>query len=157
MIIIFGVLNLENGENVVNARTRRREHADCGSSLVSDCVAFLNPPPFPHPFLRVIVDLIHPFFPSSVSLRHACLSPFGTHSALSSSDSLVEKMREVISIHVGQAGVQIGNACCESFFRNIVDRSPQKRDFDASYMSCAPCLWLFFLIDTSYFRGTLHR
>ena len=26
---------------------------------------------------------------------------------------LVEKMREVISIHVGQAGVQIGNACCE--------------------------------------------
>lgn len=22
-------------------------------------------------------------------------------------------MREVISIHVGQAGVQIGNACCE--------------------------------------------
>jgi tubulin alpha len=24
-------------------------------------------------------------------------------------------MREVISVHVGQAGVQIGNACCESF------------------------------------------
>ena len=23
-------------------------------------------------------------------------------------------MREVISIHVGQAGVQIGNACCKS-------------------------------------------
>jgi hypothetical protein len=23
------------------------------------------------------------------------------------------KMREVISVHVGQAGVQIGNACCE--------------------------------------------
>ena len=23
-------------------------------------------------------------------------------------------MREVISLHVGQAGVQIGNACCES-------------------------------------------
>ena len=23
-------------------------------------------------------------------------------------------MREVISVHVGQAGVQIGNACCES-------------------------------------------
>jgi hypothetical protein len=22
-------------------------------------------------------------------------------------------MREVISVHVGQAGVQIGNACCE--------------------------------------------
>jgi hypothetical protein len=25
------------------------------------------------------------------------------------------KMREVISVHVGQAGVQIGNACCKSF------------------------------------------
>ena len=25
-------------------------------------------------------------------------------------------MREVISVHVGQAGVQIGNACCMSFF-----------------------------------------
>jgi hypothetical protein len=24
-------------------------------------------------------------------------------------------MREVISVHVGQAGVQIGNACCKSF------------------------------------------
>lgn len=24
-------------------------------------------------------------------------------------------MREVISVHVGQAGVQIGNACCESY------------------------------------------
>jgi hypothetical protein len=24
-------------------------------------------------------------------------------------------MREVISVHVGQAGVQIGNACCEFF------------------------------------------
>jgi len=26
---------------------------------------------------------------------------------------LRSKMREVISIHVGQAGVQIGNACCK--------------------------------------------
>ena len=25
-------------------------------------------------------------------------------------------MREVISVHVGQAGVQIGNACCKSYF-----------------------------------------
>lgn len=25
-------------------------------------------------------------------------------------------MREVISVHVGQAGVQIGNACCMFFF-----------------------------------------
>jgi len=24
-------------------------------------------------------------------------------------------MREVISVHVGQAGVQIGNACCKPF------------------------------------------
>lgn len=24
-------------------------------------------------------------------------------------------MREVISVHVGQAGVQIGNACCKSY------------------------------------------
>lgn len=34
---------------------------------------------------------------------------------LRSSYSLL-KMREVISVHVGQAGVQIGNACCMSFF-----------------------------------------
>ena len=27
-------------------------------------------------------------------------------------------MREVISVHVGQAGVQIGNACCESLFHS---------------------------------------
>lgn len=26
-------------------------------------------------------------------------------------------MREVISVHVGQAGVQIGNACCKSLWR----------------------------------------
>jgi hypothetical protein len=28
--------------------------------------------------------------------------------------AFITEMREVISIHVGQAGVQIGNACCES-------------------------------------------
>lgn len=27
-------------------------------------------------------------------------------------------MREVISVHVGQAGVQIGNACCKSLVFN---------------------------------------
>ena len=27
-------------------------------------------------------------------------------------------MREVISVHVGQAGVQIGNACCELSFHS---------------------------------------
>lgn len=27
---------------------------------------------------------------------------------------ITETMREVISVHVGQAGVQIGNACCKS-------------------------------------------
>ena len=31
-------------------------------------------------------------------------------------------MREVISVHVGQAGVQIGNACCMYFF--LVLRPP---------------------------------
>ena len=30
-------------------------------------------------------------------------------------------MREVISVHVGQAGVQIGNACCKSYFMLCVD------------------------------------
>ena len=29
-------------------------------------------------------------------------------------------MREVISVHVGQAGVQIGNACCMSFFPSFL-------------------------------------
>lgn len=32
-------------------------------------------------------------------------------------------MREVVSIHVGQAGVQIGNACCKSI------STPQPRLF----------------------------
>ena len=29
-------------------------------------------------------------------------------------------MREVISVHVGQAGVQIGNACCKFSFPLVV-------------------------------------
>ena len=29
-------------------------------------------------------------------------------------------MREVISVHVGQAGVQIGNACCKFSFLSVV-------------------------------------
>ena len=33
------------------------------------------------------------------------------------------KMREVISIHVGQAGVQIGNACCEPSFSLYLSRA----------------------------------
>ena len=32
-------------------------------------------------------------------------------------------MREVISIHVGQAGVQIGNACCEPSFSLYLSRA----------------------------------
>lgn len=39
--------------------------------------------------------------------------PPQTHSRLKSFN-LYFTMREVISLHVGQAGVQIGNACCES-------------------------------------------
>lgn len=30
-------------------------------------------------------------------------------------------MREVISVHVGQAGVQIGNACCKSLRFSFFD------------------------------------
>ena len=33
------------------------------------------------------------------------------------------KMREVISIHVGQAGIQIGNACCERSFSLNLSRA----------------------------------
>ena len=32
-------------------------------------------------------------------------------------------MREVISLHVGQAGVQIGNACCERSFSLDLSRA----------------------------------
>ena len=32
-------------------------------------------------------------------------------------------MREVISVHVGQAGVQIGNACCERPFSLDLSRA----------------------------------
>ncbi len=31
-------------------------------------------------------------------------------------------MREVISVHVGQAGVQIGNACCEYLNSHVLDQ-----------------------------------
>ena len=34
-------------------------------------------------------------------------------------------MREVISIHVGQAGVQIGNACCKFDSLHGVVEAPQ--------------------------------
>jgi len=38
---------------------------------------------------------------------------FSVSTLTSISPHLQSKMREVISLHVGQAGVQIGNACCE--------------------------------------------
>ena len=43
-------------------------------------------------------------------------------------------MREVISVHVGQAGVQIGNACCESrvFFPRLEALLLEWVKFDAS-------------------------
>jgi hypothetical protein len=42
-------------------------------------------------------------------------------------------MREVISVHVGQAGVQIGNACCKFFlldgeFHCIACREAQSQE-----------------------------
>ena len=46
-----------------------------------------------------------------------CLSPPHTLSSPST-------MREVISVHVGQAGVQIGNACCKfDFLRGVLEAS----------------------------------
>ena len=42
-----------------------------------------------------------------------CLIPLSTSEPHSPYTFLIPTMREVISIHVGQAGVQIGNACCE--------------------------------------------
>jgi hypothetical protein len=47
-------------------------------------------------------------------------------------------MREVISVHVGQAGVQIGNACCECSFSLELSRAHELRPLIAAY------------------RGTLH-
>ena len=43
-------------------------------------------------------------------------------------------MREVISVHVGQAGVQIGNACCKSrvFFLRLEALLLEWVKFDAS-------------------------
>lgn len=48
-------------------------------------------------------------------------------------------MREVISVHVGQAGVQIGNACCTSLIHIVVLAISR------------------FAILTDIFRGTVHR
>ncbi len=55
------------------------------------------------------------FFLSTVSARYLrCTSP-SQHPHLFFSNSPSEsQMREVINIHVGQAGVQIGNSCCKS-------------------------------------------
>ena len=48
-------------------------------------------------------------------------------------------MREVISVHVGQAGVQIGNACCKYLFYIVNDgSSAEKRVLHA--FGCRVCL-----------------
>ena len=44
--------------------------------------------------------------------KRCCGPPFRPNSHLPS--IVLVNMREVISLHVGQAGVQIGNACCKS-------------------------------------------
>ena len=36
-------------------------------------------------------------------------------------------MREVISVHVGQAGVQIGNACCKCPYLHELSKFAQRR------------------------------
>lgn len=40
-------------------------------------------------------------------------------------------MREVISLHVGQAGVQIGNACCECIVSKRVAQKKKTRQRSA--------------------------
>src|ERR1700761_3471779 len=70
-------------------------------------------------------------------------------------------MREVISVHVGQAGVQIGNACCESrvFFLQLEALLLLEwSKFDAS-----AAFFFLLLLRSSYlmirlwYRGTLHN
>jgi hypothetical protein len=43
------------------------------------------------------------------------LEPFFSRKTLNKKNPKKNTMREVISIHIGQAGVQVGNACWELF------------------------------------------
>jgi len=55
--------------------------------------------------------------PPSRSLKVSCcrvpVTLFPDRANLFCTAFALRKMREVISVHVGQAGVQIGNACCK--------------------------------------------
>ena len=50
-------------------------------------------------------------------------------------------MREVISVHVGQAGVQIGNACCEYFVLLSCTFISTLTRFDASFVDIVHYLY----------------
>jgi hypothetical protein len=64
------------------------------------------------PFLRPLLHI-----PPSRSLKVSCcrvpVTLLPDKANLSCAAFALRKMREVISVHVGQAGVQIGNACCK--------------------------------------------
>ena len=55
-------------------------------------------------------------------------------------------MREVISLHVGQAGVQIGNACCKLSYLdtvNVVFTRPRGTLYTRTWAECT-CLEALF-------------
>ena len=67
-------------------------------------------------------------------------------------------MREVISVHVGQAGVQIGNACCKS---RVLFLRLRLCYWNGSNLTRLPrffCLFLLSFCLTIHLcgRGTLH-
>lgn len=58
------------------------------------------------------------FFELSVSIC-CCARRHSQAISFDSREIARSKMREVISVHVGQAGVQIGNACCKYSLCNV--------------------------------------
>jgi hypothetical protein len=67
-------------------------------------------------------------------------------------------MREVISVHVGQAGVQIGNACCKS---RVLFLRLRLCCWHGSNLTRLPRFFVLFLLSSCltirlWNRGTLH-
>ena len=64
------------------------------------------------PFFRPLLP-ISPSQSLKVSCYRVPVTLFPDRAYMFYVASTLRKMREVISVHVGQAGVQIGNACCK--------------------------------------------
>ena len=78
------------------------------------------------PFLRSLLPISPSISISKLSPCHRY--PIARQGRFILCSFTLRKMREVISVHVGQAGVQIGNACCKFFlFKSPIKMNPYLR------------------------------